>query len=196
MHDLSDVASLVAIPPEATLSRTVITAEGARTSTAPLDAACEVIEPRDRPTGCAAEELAEVDGKTRGQPSLLLRPLGFLDEKQALTAHEELAQDGFEFLFDRDQDVSWPVYCQRLENQRLGLDLPEDMVPATFLVAEAEGQIDGRVSIRHALNAYLAELGGHIGYGVRPGFRRRGHPTAIMRQSLEIAPSMGLTVCW
>ncbi len=133
-----------------------------------------------------------MDGKTSGQPSVLLRPLGVLDEKQALMAHEELAEDGFEFLFDREHGSAWPVYCERLESRRLGVDLPEDTVPATFLVAEAAGQIVGRVSIRHALNTYLAEFGGHLGYGVRPGFRRRGYATATMRQSLEIALSLGL----
>ena len=65
-------------------------------------------------------------------------------------------------------------------------------MPATFLVAEAEGQIVGRVSIRHELNAYLEAVGGHIGYGVRPGFRRRGYATAIMVQSLAVASSIGL----
>jgi len=133
-----------------------------------------------------------VDDKTSGQPSMLLRPLGVSDEEQALQAHEELAQDGFEFFFELEQGAAWPVYCGRLESQRLGVDLPEGRVPATFLVAEAEGQIVGRVSIRHELNAYLAEVGGHIGYGVRPGFRRRGYATAIMRQSLAVASSIGL----
>src|SRR5674476_1621830 len=98
---------------------------------------------------------------------MLLRPLGVSDEEQALQAHEELAQDGFEFLFELEQESAWPVYCGRLESQRRGVDLPEGRVPATFLVAEAEGQIVGRVSIRHELNAYLAEVRGHIGYGVR-----------------------------
>jgi len=65
-------------------------------------------------------------------------------------------------------------------------------VPATFLVAEVGGQVVGRVSIRHELNAYLAEVGGHIGYGVRPGFRRRGYATGILRQSLAVAASVGL----
>ncbi len=67
-------------------------------------------------------------------------------------------------------------------------------MPATFLVAVAEGQIVGRVSIRHVLNAYLAEVGGHIGYGVRPGFRRRGYATAMLRQSLAVASSIGLVL--
>ena len=136
--------------------------------------------------------MASVDDKTSGQPSMRLRPLGVSDEQQALEAHEELAQDGFEFLFEREQAAAWPVYCGRLESQRLGVGLPEGRVPATFLVAEAEGQIVGRVSIRHELNAYLEAVGGHIGYGVRPGFRRRGYATAIMRQSLAVASSIGL----
>jgi len=65
-------------------------------------------------------------------------------------------------------------------------------VPVTFLVAEAEGQIVGRVSIRHALNAHLAEVGGHIEYGARPGFCRRGYATAILGQSAAVASSIGL----
>src|SRR5664279_5985356 len=123
---------------------------------------------------------------------MLLRPVGVSDQEQALQAHGELVQDGFDFLLDLEQGAAWPVYCGRLERQRLGVDLPEGRVPATFLVAEAEGQIVGRVSIRHELNAYLEAVGGHIGYGVRPGFRRRGYATAIMRQSLAVASSIGL----
>jgi len=76
------------------------------------------------------------------------------------------------------------------EHHRALVHVHED--PATFLVAEAEGQIVGRVSIRHALNAHLAEVGGHIGYGARPGFRRRGYATAIMRQFLAVASPIGL----
>ena len=133
-----------------------------------------------------------MDDKTSGQRLVLLRPLGVSDEKQALQAHEELALANFEFLFDLDQGAPWSAYCGRLENQRFDVDLPEGRVPATFLVAEAEGQIVGRVSIRHALNAYHAEVGGHIGYEVRPGFRRRGYATAILRQSLVVASWIGL----
>ncbi|MEP7035516.1 MAG: GNAT family N-acetyltransferase [Actinomycetota bacterium] len=133
-----------------------------------------------------------MNDKASVQPSMLLRPLGLSDERQALQAHDELAGDGFEFLFDLDQGAPWSAYCERLESRRLGVNLPEGRVPGTFLVAVAEGQIVGRVSIRHTLNAYLAEVGGHIGYGVRPGFRRRGYATAILRQSLVVASSIGL----
>ena len=52
---------------------------------------------------------------------MLLRPLGVSDEKQALQAHEELAQDGFEFIFELEQGAAWPVYRGRLESLRLGV---------------------------------------------------------------------------
>jgi predicted acetyltransferase len=65
--------------------------------------------------------------------------------------------------------------------------MPADRVPATFLVADVDGAIVGRVSIRHELNDHLTHFGGHIGYGVRPAHRRRGYATEILRQSLVIA---------
>jgi len=70
--------------------------------------------------------------------------------------------------------------------------MPPGWVPATFLLAEAEGRVVGRVSIRHELNAFLAEFGGHIGYAVRPTFRRRGYATDILRQSLHVAQRLGI----
>jgi predicted acetyltransferase len=51
------------------------------------------------------------------------------------------------------------------------------------------GAVVGRSSVRHRLYDYLAFHGGHIGYGVRPAFRRRGYVSEILRQSLIIATS-------
>ena len=132
----------------------------------------------------------------RRQPSMLLRPLGVSDEKQALQAQEELAQDDFEFLFGLEQAASWPAYCGQLESQRLGVDVPEGWVPSTFLVAEAEGQIVGRVSIRHALNAYLAEVGVTSDTGCVLAF-----VAAVTRRPSWASPwrsrrRLVLNVCW
>ena len=140
----------------------------------------------------STERAATMNKQTWGQSPLLLRPMVASDEAQAGRAHDELAQEGFEFLLDLEKGEAWPVYLDRLERLRRGVDLPEGRVPATFLVAEAEGQVVGRVSIRHELNAYLADVGGHIGYGIRPGFHRRGYATGILRQSLAVAASLGL----
>jgi predicted acetyltransferase len=50
----------------------------------------------------------------------------------------------------------------------------------------------GRIALRHQLNEHLLEVGGHIGYDVRPTARRRGHATAMLGRVLPIAHAMGL----
>jgi predicted acetyltransferase len=55
-----------------------------------------------------------------------------------------------------------------------------------------DGEIVGRSSIRWELNDFLRTLGGHIGYAVRPAFRRQGHATEILRQSVEILRARGV----
>lgn len=136
-------------------------------------------------------ESGRVDNETTGRPQMLLRPLAVSDETQARQAQEEFAKDDFDFLFLQDGEA-WPVYLERVESLRRGVDRPQDRVAATFLIAEAQGRMIGRVSIRHDLNDPLRQFGGHIGYGVRPAFRRRGYATEILRQSLSIASALGL----
>jgi predicted acetyltransferase len=123
---------------------------------------------------------------------LRLRPLRLDDERAAIVAHEELARDGFDFLLDWNRGELWVAYLARLDRQRCGLDLPPDRVSATFLVAQVGEEIVGRVSIRHELNAFLTEIGGHIGFGVRPAHRRRGYASEILRQALVIARAVGV----
>lgn len=123
---------------------------------------------------------------------LQLRALTSADEEPALAAHGELAREDFAFLLGLEAGETWPEYLDRLERLRQGIDVPDGLVPATFLVAEADGEIVGRSSIRHTLDAWLAELGGHIGYAVRPAFRRRGNATEILLGSLRVAASVGV----
>ncbi|HEU0102644.1 MAG TPA: GNAT family N-acetyltransferase [Mycobacteriales bacterium] len=121
-----------------------------------------------------------------------LRPLTVDDEAAARQAHNELEADDFSFLLGHDPTEPWAVYVHRLRQYARGLDLPADLVPAAFLVADVGGDVVGRVSIRYQLNDSLRRLGGHIGYGVRPGFRRRGYATEILRQSLVVARAQGV----
>ena len=60
-------------------------------------------------------------------------------------------------------------------------------MPATFLLAEVDGTVVGRVSVRHRLNDRLIAHGGHIGYCVLAPYRRRGYATEMLRQGLVIA---------
>jgi predicted acetyltransferase len=42
------------------------------------------------------------------------------------------------------------------------------------------------------MTAQLCEVGGHIGYDVRPSARRRGHATAMLRAALPVGRSLGI----
>ena len=50
----------------------------------------------------------------------------------------------------------------------------------------------GEVSIRHRLNAWLLQEGGHIGYGIRPSRQRRGYGRLILALALEECRGLGL----
>jgi predicted acetyltransferase len=119
-------------------------------------------------------------------PLTLRRPV-LADEAVVRQAQIELEADGFVFAWELATDSSWADYLDRLNRLHDGVDLPDGVVRSTFYLAEVDGEVVGSTSIRYDLNEYLSEFGGHIGYCVRPSFRRQGYAATMLRMQIELA---------
>jgi predicted acetyltransferase len=63
----------------------------------------------------------------------------------------------------------------------------------TYFWVDDDGAVLGALNLRHRLNDHLQQVGGHIGYGIRPCARRRGHAAAMLAAALPHAHALGLT---
>lgn len=66
-------------------------------------------------------------------------------------------------------------------------------VPATlYFLSDEAMRIYGAIQIRHELNEYLRNYGGHIGYGIKPSERRKGYASKMLALALPIAKGFGI----
>ena len=65
-------------------------------------------------------------------------------------------------------------------------------VPCTYFWIAEDGEFVGYLAMRHELNDWLLEEGGHIGYSIRPSRRRQGHAARALALGLEEARALGL----
>jgi predicted acetyltransferase len=126
---------------------------------------------------------------------MIFRMPALADEEALRVAHRELASEGHDgFLLNdfSEDDADFAGFIQSVSDYARGENLTQGHVTATFLIAEVDEEIVGRISVRHELNDFLENFGGHIGYMVRPSFRTMGYATRMLRHALEFCNDLGL----
>ena len=113
-----------------------------------------------------------------------------LDDEIEFRAADEAMQDEFPFGLFLDEAASWMEYIALLDALRAGS--VDGRVRSDLLVAEVDGVIVGRISLRYELDDFLAHEGGHIGYCVLSQHRRRGYATEILRQGVLLVRAEGV----
>lgn len=125
------------------------------------------------------------------------------DKESALLMLEEIkAVDAglpwqYSGLANLEETASYEDWVKEKENEKNGIDLRDGYVPCTtlFLKRMSDNKVCGSISIRHELNDFLFNFGGHIGYSVTPSERGKGYGKLQLKMALEIAKDLGIEKC-
>lgn len=109
--------------------------------------------------------------------------------RQEFFDHGETTINGSELLDHTDSYEDWLRAVTA--NTSPETVSPDWVVTDTFFALDEAGSIVGIIDLRHTLNAFLADFG-NSGYSVRPGARRKGYATEMLRQLLQIARDVGM----
>ncbi|WP_195987993.1 GNAT family N-acetyltransferase [Clostridium sp. D53t1_180928_C8] len=73
-------------------------------------------------------------------------------------------------------------FCDNLKEETVR----EGLVPATtyMAISTEDNRLIGMIDIRHSLNEYLLNFGGHIGYSIRKSERQQGYATEMLSLAL------------
>ena len=113
----------------------------------------------------------------------------FIEAVKEFQANAETDDRGKRYreLSIHELEKDFEIYIQRERSHSLGQNLPAGYVPETTYWLVDGNEFVGRVSIRHRLTEHLREIGGHIGYDIRPNKRRQGYGNKILELALPKA---------
>jgi len=89
-------------------------------------------------------------------------------------------------------ETNFGSFVERELSHSRGENIPEGYVPYTDYWLVENNQYIGRASIRHKLNDHLMQIGGHIGYDIRPSMRGKGYGNKILELALEKVKDFGI----
>ena len=122
----------------------------------------------------------------------LIKPTLKLKDQYLLALGEALADTEGTTLTKPKINQSFTEFLNEINNESDANCLLPGRVPATTFWLIDRDEFIGRVQIRHLLNDWLLNYGGHIGYYIRPSKRKKGYGKKILELALIEAKKMGL----
>ncbi|WP_369903214.1 GNAT family N-acetyltransferase [Bacillus manliponensis] len=117
-------------------------------------------------------------------------------QNEYLQFHKEWKESGelmVPWVISKDP-THFPEMVQSLLDAEQGKNIPKTWVPdSTYWLVTEENHVIGAVNIRHQLTEHLLNVGGHIGYGIRPSERGKGYATKLLALSVKKAKELGIT---
>jgi predicted acetyltransferase len=84
------------------------------------------------------------------------------------------------------------AFLAYMKDESEGKNMLEGRVPQTVYWLVEGDKFIGRISIRHFLNEHLKNMGGHIGYSIRPSAREKGYGSLMLTLALPKAKEIGI----
>ncbi len=126
---------------------------------------------------------------------VVLTPMGPGRDEEFAEMLDEFRAAGEAGVYRGDFAVAWQgysaFYSLLSQMQQGGFPRPE-IVPMEAYFIESEGRILGELYLRRRLSPHLEQIGGHIGFKVRPSCRNRGVATAALHIALKKLGEMGI----
>lgn len=124
--------------------------------------------------------------------NLYLREIEEDDKKEIEKMALEFQEANDEYPFEGVSDLK-KVINNSFEEYFNGLEISkhiDEIYPAyanqtTYVLADDSNHIYGLINLRHELKGKLMEVGGHIGYGIRPSERKKGYATLQLKLILD-----------
>lgn len=100
----------------------------------------------------------------------------------------EVSKDSMDGTGGLSSAISFGEWLSAIIDNREEETVRAGLVPASTYLAlrQSDQKLVGMVDIRHRLNDYLFQFGGHIGYSVRKSERRKGYAKVMLGLALEI----------
>jgi len=131
--------------------------------------------------------------------NLFLKEPTIDDKYEVLQMCKEMSECNDEYPFegagrlDKLLSKSYEEWLNDCESDKTIETINPDWANGTnYLLIDEDNHVYGFSQLRHSLKGQLINIGGHIGYGIRPTERRKGYGTIQLQLLLEKAKELGL----